>query len=364
MKGQLDFDTACRKLQDILQEKVLLVVGTGSSIAVDFGFGMGALQEKLVEEFDRNPFTQGSAAAEQWLDVKQKMQNGHHLENALKNVNDEILLKNIVNATARHLIELDKKYRTEIFNGETQLPIGPFIKKLFHGLPQNNPVLDIITPNYDLLLEHYCDMNRMPHLNGFVGGIRKYYHWGKALESMKTVKTVTIRKRQSLYSAINRHIRFHKIHGSLNWFRQEDCIFEDNSLLYEEPPGIERAIVTPGDSKYKEVLTNLNKQILNNADRAISDERAFVFVGYGFNDEHIQIEIEKKLIDKKMPGIIITKEFSENSKKLLKKADKLWAVHQHDSGTNICNKNYKEPLFIENSDLWKIDNFTHTILED
>ena len=43
---ELTVDLAYRELQQILQDKVLLVVGTGASMALDRRFGMGALSKK------------------------------------------------------------------------------------------------------------------------------------------------------------------------------------------------------------------------------------------------------------------------------------------------------------------------------
>jgi hypothetical protein len=169
-----------------------------------------------------------------------------------------------------------------------------------------------------------------------------------------------------------KHIRLHKVHGSLNWFKNKKGIFEDNTLVYENDGGrlkIERLIITPGDSKYEKAFLD-HFERFRRADEAISGEGAFVFVGYGFNDDHIQRGIEKELIENKRAGVIITKELSKNAENLLNKSDKLWAVYQssqndgngNENDTFIHNKAYNRPLTKKKSSIWDIQEFSREVL--
>ena len=172
------------------------------------------------------------------------------------------------------------------------------------------------------------------------------------------------KKKPKKVERIKGHIKLHKVHGSLNWFWQNQQIIEDNSLTYDQEHTLKRAIIPPGDSKISEAFMNF-RDFFTRADNAIVSDDAYIFIGYGFNDIHIEKEIDRHLIINGKHGVIITKELSDKAKHLINTADNLWAVFQDpDNGTNtlIKNKKYNDHLIIENSDLWKIDKFTDTIL--
>jgi hypothetical protein len=95
-------------------------------------------------------------------------------------------------------------------------------------------------------------------------------------------------------------------------------------------------------------------------------------VGYGFNDNHIHKKIVKELLVNEKPGIIVTKELSENAEKFLEKSVRLWAVYHnsknHDNvsenDTLIYNKEYNKPLIIKGQSLWNIQDFSRVVLGD
>jgi hypothetical protein len=172
------------------------------------------------------------------------------------------------------------------------------------------------------------------------------------------------RKKKRKVERIKKHIKLHKVHGSLNWFWQNHQIIEDNSLTYDREHTLKRAIIPPGDAKIPEAFMKY-RNFFTRADNAIASDDAYIFVGYGFNDIDIEKEIDKQLVINGKHGVIITKELSDKAKNLINTDDNLWAVFQDpDNGANtlIKNKKYNKQLIIENSDLWKIDEFTDIIL--
>jgi hypothetical protein len=344
-------------------------------MALDPQFGMDALSEELHSKVPGR-ITKDSTAKKQWEKVDEKLQNKVNLEDALNEVNNRFLKDTVIQITGDFMAGLDHKYKLKILNGEVDIPIEYFLQKLFNGLPEYDPVLDIITPNYDLLLEHCCDKLEIPYINGFWGGIRKNQNSEEAVQQMVYVKNITRGKKILEVKRVRKHIRLHKVHGSLNWFKfkKKGCFFEDNSLVYEilsDHILLERHIITPGDTKYQETFLKTIDFFVN-ATQAIAEGQAFVFVGYGFNDDHIQKKIENKLVENKKAGIIITKVLSRKADNLLKKSDKLWAVYQNKEGddnkneynTQIYNYQYKKPLVIENSSIWDIRYFSREVLGD
>lgn len=368
---ELTVDLAYRELQQILQDKVLLVVGTGASMALDPRFGMGELSKRLQKEIP-GYITDNNDEEHEWKKAVKILEEENNLEKALKNIRNKSLIEKIVRVTGIFLTELDKEFKLKILNNGIEVPIGSFIQKLVNGLPEYDPVLDIITPNYDLLIEHCCDKMRIPYITGFWGGIKKYYNWDETIEQMGYIKSIPKGRKILKVERKKKHIRLHKVHGSLNWFKNKKGIFEDNTLVYENYEGrlkIERLIITPGDSKYEKAFLD-HFERFRRADEAISGAGVFVFVGYGFNDDHIQRKIKNELIENKREGVIITRGLSKNAEELLNESEKLWAVYQssqndgngNENDTFIYNKAYNKPLTIKESCIWDIQKFSREVL--
>lgn len=363
-------DLAYAELQNIPREKVLLVVGTGASMALDRRFGMEALSDELLKKVGKLVKINGEAE-NQWKKVEAKLKNGIDLENALKHTNDEFLKKMIVQIAGNFVAKLDKESKNKILEEDKDLPLGLFLQKLVDRLPEYNSVLDIVTPNYDLLIEHTCDKLKIPYITGFWGGITKHENWEEAERQMAYNTYIPRGRKKIKVERKKKHIRLYKVHGSLNWFNKGEEKFEDNSLAYDElkdSSPIERLIITPGDSKYQKAFRETFDPIAK-ANDAVKGGGAFIFIGYGFNDDHIQKKIKEEITANKKTGIIITKELTANAEILLEQSDNLWAVYhdskkhgkENENNTLIYNKTYKSPLKI-NRALWKIDHFTREVL--
>ena len=121
-----------------------------------------------------------------------------------------------------------------------------------------------------------------------------------------------------------------------------------------------RLIILPGDRKYSEVFHEPYRELIQKADNSLRSGRSFLMIGYGFNDEHIQEILVKRLVEDEKPGIIITKELSEKSKELLSDCSNLWGISQKNSSTVIRNKDTEYE--IRDIELWKIDEFIRVIL--
>jgi len=354
-----------------LQGRILLVVGTGASMGLDPRFGMGALSKELQEKIPGS-IAGNKEVISQWETVSKKLAQGLGLESALNGVDNESLLEKIVQATGDFVAGLDKERGLKILDNPDDFPLGLLIQKLLAGRPETDPVLNIVTTNYDLLIEHWCDSQKLPYIDGFVGGIRGYHKWDEAISRMSEVKAVPIGKKMKRIQAIKRHIRLFKEHGSIHWFFDEKTkeIFADHSLAYEKTSNssLSRFIITPGGSKYRKAFDNFD--CFKMADDATTRSDAFIFVGYGFNDTHVQKKILVELKQNKKPGIIITRGLSTNIEDLLAQAERVWAVYKNssqlgqidESGALVYNKKFKNPLEVKDRPLWKIDCFTREVL--
>lgn len=363
MNDKIDQKTAYSKIKTIFDKKVLVVVGTGASMAVDQKFGMAALTEELSRKMPAIVFS-NKDLENLWDNIKKKI-NNIGLEKALDGIDNEELISAIIKVTGDFIARIDAKNKKKsLLNVFPGFPMEKFLLKLVGALSPLNPALNVITPNYDLLIEHICDRINIPYCTGFKGGITKYYDWNVAEKKMYYTTYITKREKQRKVERTKKHIKLHKVHGSLNWFWHNDQIVEDNSLTYDKECCLKRAIITPGDTKISEAFMKY-RDFFTRADSAVANDDAYIFAGYGFNDIHIEKEIDRHLKINGKYGVIITKELSDKAKNLINTADNLWAVFQdpdNSANTLIKNRKYNNHLIVENSDLWKIDKFTDIIL--
>ncbi len=354
------------EFRSILSRKVLLVIGTGPSVALNDKFGMSGLTNELKEKI---PKRLDIREHPEWKQVEKALAEKVWIEKALDNVsNDDTLIQTIVQVTGDFVAELDREQKIKILESQLTLPLEPILRKLFAKLSDISPIQEIITTNYDLLIEHACDKHQYPCVTGFTGAIEKKLDWNLACEQTIYSKSIVKGNKRLKVERIRKHFRLYKPHGSINWFRKEGTIVEDNSLTYGCRKN-ERLIVTPGKAKYEKVLTdNAFRELIHKIDPAIKESKAYIFIGYGFNDSDIEANIEEQLCRYAKPGIIITKSLSDNAKALVKKADNLWAIcedGENNQDTLVYNKtNINVPLALRGLKAWRIDVFCEEVLGD
>jgi virulence-associated protein VapD len=173
-----------------------------------------------------------------------------------------------------------------------------------------------------------------------------------------------IYNRNKLKSIIKtiRHIRMYKVHGSLNYIYHHNSIIENTAWLWKPPSFMKRVIITPGASKYK-ALQHYRQELIQTADIAIDKSSRFLFLGYGFNDTHLEVYIQKKLVEHKSRCLIVTRDTNERIESLLKNADNSWLIcrSKDNSGSQIYNNQYADWLSIKGKNIWDIKNFEEYI---
>ncbi len=158
-------------------------------------------------------------------------------------------------------------------------------------------------------------------------------------------------------------MRLYKVHGSLNYFFHRNAVVENNAWMWNPPDYAERVMITPGLSKYQ-TLQRYRQELLQSADAAIDRATHFLFLGYGFNDSHLEEYIKRKLITQASHGLVITRDSNERIESLLAQSDNMWLVCKmaNEAGTRIYNRQYPDWLTLPGRNLWDISKFTQHIL--
>lgn len=365
----LNQDIAYKELSSFFQKNPtpLVVFGTGTSCAIDSRFGMSKLIDKLIEKVPS--FIRGRTSYEkEWSDVVKALGNNNDLELAMNNVKTDELVNIIVKVSGTLIANLDKEFCNKIFRREIEWPASILFKRLVDRLPESDRILHVVTPNYDMLAEYVFEVIGIPYINGFWGNVCKKFNWELSSRSIKLNKEyIQTRNKISFIWKDLKHINLYKVHGSINTFWFENEVVQNDLWSWNPPEDCERVMVTPGLSKY-EKLTHFRKELIEQYDKILETKDSFLFIGYGFNDTHIERYIIPKLKTQKCSGIIVTRDSNSRIQNLLNESENLWLVCMEDksgnSGTRIFNKQYKDWLYLYDKQLWNINKFTRELIGD
>ena len=354
---------AINAIRDFFREKPFVFFGTGMSCALDLRFGMPALKDELAQNV--TPDSQASEQRREWTKVMESLQDGKDLETAINSVTDLSLLQEITSATGRFISSIDRECALRIAKGEATWPATMFFKRLVDTLPEGDPILHVLTPNYDTLFEHACDAVGIHYTSGFFGGLERRNDWNAVNQSLLLSQRVARGKQFKTIYKPRKHVRLYKVHGSLNFFFHQNTVVENNAWMWDAPNFSTRVMITPGLSKYQ-TLQSYRQELLECADAEIDKANHFLFLGYGFNDAHLETYIERKLITQACKGLIVTKDCNPRIESLLAKAENLWLVckirEQGVDGARIFNKRYAGWLDLPEIMLWNVSTFTREIL--
>ncbi|RRI70508.1 SIR2 family protein [Pseudomonas aeruginosa] len=353
-------EIAIKAIRDFFRGKPFVFFGTGMSCAMDFGFGMPALRDELVKRMQERALT--ATQASEWQRAANALEQGGDLESSLNAVNDHDLLRIVTGVTGNFVAGLDRRFAYSIAQGATEWPASRLLSRLIETLPESDGVLHVLTPNYDLLFEHACDFSGVPYTNGFFGGIERKEDWTAVDRALlEPCKICQGRKIKTVYRT-KKHARLYKVHGSLNYFLHRNALVENNAWAWSPPEFAERVMITPGLSKYQ-ALQRYRRELLQYADGAVESATHFLFLGYGFNDSHLEEYVKRKLVTQASAGLIVTRDCNPRIESLLNQSENLWLICKLDGedGTRIFNKRYSDWLELKDQNLWDVREFTFRI---
>lgn len=354
---------AFKALGEFFRDKPFVFFGSGMSCAIDSCFGMPALKDALLAGIPDSSLS--GQDLEEWKAVRGDIAGGMDLESAMNQVSTEALVKRITSTSAQFMVDADRKYAHEIAEGRVSWPAGALLQKLVDTLPTGDPVLHVLTPNYDLLFEYQMDARGIEYSNGFHGGVQRRLDWGIAALHTHSIETNLMGRRLRSLAKPRKHARLYKVHGSLSYFFHKNAVVENNAWIWQPPPAIQRVMITPGQSKFA-VLQRFRQELQGPADGAIDSASRFLFLGYGFNDVHLEEYIRRKLVTHKSPALVITRDSNPRIDSLANEAEQMWVVSRDTSGggagTRIYNKEFDAPFVLAGRELWKVDEFTTHIL--
>ena len=232
--------------------------------------------------------------------------------------------------------QADKQVYEKLTGGNSDdiEPIKNIIEKFRECHPR---VVNIITTNYDRILEYVMSYYNISFTDGFSG---KDF----------SIFSDTYFKNEKLVNLI-------KVHGSLNWFKMQN-----SARFLSDPECCEPIIICPGRNKYQEVLQEPYRTLIQKSDDLIKEASSFLVVGFGFNDEHLTPKIKEK-VNSGTPLVLVTRGVTESCKNEMAQAHKYVLLQKYkepESKTLVTIKKGKEIKIEEqviDGNYWQLKQF-------
>lgn len=249
--------------------------------------------------------------------------------------------------TAAFILQEEEKLHKQIANADSGF--AKLLKYLKETCSVNYRILDIMTPNYDRIIEIICDSLGIGVITGFEG------------EVYESFQPWVLKNPEKYYNTKrNFYVRLFKPHGSINWIRKNEIEYlsNDYEVLKKNNEYIE--IITPGSSKYEVgLINNTFRTMREDFNERISDvQKSFslLIYGYGFNDEHFNTVLFQNsnmnmlILSYEVKGEILDKAINNSH---------MTIFYQQDKKNYMIYKSEKYEVDVA---LWDIDKFVETII--
>jgi len=328
----MDWNGCLSTIQGYLENSPLIVLGSGASMPYGLP-SMSNLSDRIISnDVVKDDPNYGVFCASL---------SSAGLEKAIDSVSlNEETIKAIRTTTWEEVNRCDIDYlKTNAYSPPESLV------KLFEKViaPTPNKAV-IVTTNYDRLPDYAADGIGASSVTGFEGSyIRK-------LElPNNSVTTRRVRTRERI-------VEIWKVHGSLDWFIDTKGEISSFQLLQEIPAGFSPLIVPPGRDKYSSTHNEPYRSIISEADKAFTTAGAYLCVGYGFNDEHIQPKLLAQIANGK-PIVILVRTMTDACKHhIIDAGIRKYLIFERsdDSHTKVYGNGWSE---MYDGQFWCLDEF-------
>ena len=326
-----------------------LIIGTGLSISLGVS-GMQGLTCELEKKFNDE---ENKDFLPLWQEYE-AIVDTQGLEAALLNISpsQEGFVDKIREITAEFILKSDYESRERILANNSGFE--KLLKFLSQTVSVNEKIIDIMTPNYDLLIELISDKLKLETDLGFYGSL------------YQTFNSERLKKPHKYLTKEMPIVRIFKPHGSINWVNNDGSVTQTNDYSYLKSKTRNIEIITPGSMKYQYGLTHelfrIHRETFNELFSDNSRSFSIFIYGYGFNDQHFDTVFENTTKD----VIVLTKDIKQE---IVAKAEvnTNWTLFYKNiigekSEQGISYMVYKGKKYFIDKDLWDMENFSEEFL--
>ena len=315
-------ETIFKIIQDFLKDPPVVIWGSGATAG--FGMpGMGALNECLKTKM--TDFDGSHNNLEKELDDSKYEPKMPQIRSIIWNEikkNDDIVLKKLLE------------------NQDDFLGIKDMIDVFSKPHPK---CLNIITTNYDRVLEHVLSYFDFSYTDGFSGQNMSIFNEKLFDNNQITVKLV-------------------KVHGSLNWFDVNGKVRYSSQEIADA-----HKIIPPSKKKYEETHRTPYRELIQHSDQFIKSGKSFLVVGFGFNDFHLTPEICNQ-VSNGIPVVLISMKITSEARNELKNAHKYVFIEMSDKASHTLVYYKRSKKDVEKKcempgDFWQLKDFREEIFK-
>lgn len=335
-----------QKLQNLFSDGLVTIVGSGLSCAEGLP-GMADLAQMLIKTMPGNVATEDKVA---WDNVSDLLKAGQGLEAALQEVEiSPSLTDAIVRATAEFILANEGRALADCLQTHRTLR---FARLLRHLSPTSPKFVEVITPNYDRLIEFAVESAGWGVDTGFIGRLLGQH---SPVASDKSFIRGIVQHGKTTKLLYRDRVRLYKPHGSLDWFNTTK-----GAISSSLPIAAKRLIITPGVGKYKYGYEQPFDSHREGANAAIDKANGILCIGYGFNDYHLQTHLTPRLKDG-VPAILLSYELTQAAAAVVQASPNGIALIHHSKGTEVVTCVGRDVVSGEN--WWDLEHFIEGVLE-
>lgn len=194
------------------------------------------------------------------------------------------------------------------FKSDDQRKVLGYYKTFYQKLAlrtKDNSRIRIFTTNNDLFNEEALDSLNIHYINGFSGGLHRFFN--------PAIFNYTFSKRMDTsidkYEPVENMVYLYKIHGSVNWRESENGTnnyFEIEEVAQSDSLHNGAVLIYPTPTKYEKSLSNLYVDLFREFQNKLLEPHSVLFViGYSFSDKHVNDVIYRALATNSSLNVVI-----------------------------------------------------------
>lgn len=202
-----------------------------------------------------------------------------------------------------------KKINIDLMSPEAMEVLGTY-QSFYNKLALRNKDLsrlNIFTTNNDLFNETALDSLNIHYINGFGGGINKFFNPALFNYTFSKRMDTSIEKFEPVENMVN----LYKIHGSINWIEDNsnsNTFFKIREVSYPEKLGEphKNILIYPTPTKQNKSLGSPYVELFREFQKKLLEPNSILFViGYSFSDEHVNNIIYQALATNSTMNLVI-----------------------------------------------------------
>lgn len=207
--------------------------------------------------------------------------------------------------------------------------------------------LNVFTTNNDLFNETALDALNIHYINGFTGGLTKYFNPAIFNYTMSKRYDSSVNK----YEPVENMVYLYKLHGSINWIEEEKSVnryFTIREIPAQKDKPKSPVMIYPTPIKQNKSLGAPYVDLFREFQHKLLEPNSVLFVlGYSFSDEHINDIIYRALATNSTLTLVVINRLDESKTICTIDDSRIFRIWSEEAGENFNNNIYLFRNFIQ-----------------